>query len=1094
MSEPKSPDVVANPGATVLPEVLSSPGSQPAPAAVVGPAVRGPAFVPFDIANKSDFSKVFGDPFENRIPSLHNGPLAANRYFENDGASVVYFRTLGAGDCKARTTAGTNLGHVNNSGFVVGQEQVNTGTNVIGANPYAGSDRGVLGRSYFLTTLMSESAGSTMFSDVGMTANSAHPILRGILFAPSGVVLSLSSNLEPNNVPTSGGAHGSFGAATDGGANIGTVDLKNGSQSFVLLLNGHTSTSVYPSAVTASFDSQATYEDAISSDIADVLPPNVGPNDSMYFKNVFNRNPYKLQEAGHFLYIDYPVQTNFAHITGSGVVDNTVDFQNREPLALLLTSTLDRNTGTSTNIVTDKIGIPNFENFEDRFSSAFSPFVTSQIIEGTRYDLFRLHAFSSGISGTGLKFTVQNIVPPTNGGFSSFEIALRHWAHADVSVEAPLMSFECNLDPNSDSFIGKKIGDMHEFYDFDAASGEDKTVIIGKYPLTNVYVRVEMSRDFENGNIPSNVVPAGFRGIYHLVTSGTSASGGGSILTGSVGSTSTADTTGIGSEVIKSVVQPPVPFRERISLSHPIFPFNPDSPVMYQPISLFTWGIQYEKKWSPSIPTIELSPTIEDNPLSWFTYIPNFHTEYQNPWVGDNAGEPDVGGTILDADRFNNNLFTLERIAIITGSGDILRPAELADPDEWGAAIYMRNGKLPDTLRKSYPVGSSDKIRFVNPLLDLTDPGSRLHLKFTVPFMGGFDGLNIFDKEAANMTDVAIFRDRSNFGESGRFESTTASFRKAISILSEKSEADMQILTLPGIRHRSVVDHAIESCEDKNDVLFVGDIELYDESAQYITASTQEPHVPQIIKKFAGRGIQSSFSAFYYPDVFIDFDPDGATPPIKVPASTAALGAIAKTDHIAGQAAAPMGYTRGAILDGIDSEMGFLISDRDNLIANNINPIGGDPAGISDGVLPIISQKTALNAGSVLDRVNVRRLMIAIRRQIRNLARNILFSPLNVKTTELFKNQMDDFLNGLVANQQIEDFKIVMSPKYRADASTDAKNNILVNRDRFKGFGGLLNRTTDQELEAKTIRGAVFIKPFASDETIKLDVDESGEE
>ena len=148
MSEPKSPDVVANPGATVLPEVLSSPGSQPAPAAVVGPAVRGPAFVPFDIANKSDFSKVFGDPFENRIPSLHNGPLAANRYFENDGASVVYFRTLGAGDCKARTTAGTNLGHVNNSGFVVGQEQVNTGTNVIGANPYAGSDRGVLGRSY----------------------------------------------------------------------------------------------------------------------------------------------------------------------------------------------------------------------------------------------------------------------------------------------------------------------------------------------------------------------------------------------------------------------------------------------------------------------------------------------------------------------------------------------------------------------------------------------------------------------------------------------------------------------------------------------------------------------------------------------------------------------------------------------------------------------------------------------------------------------------------------------------------------------------------------------------------------------------------
>jgi hypothetical protein len=167
---PTSPDVVGNSLSTQVSNVLQKPGGEVAPAAVVGTAVSGPAFVPFDIANSSDFESVFGT-LENAVDDKHYGMLAANQYFANGGDSVVYFRTLGAGDCKSRLTAGNNPGSVNNAGFVVGQEIINTGTNLIGPNTYAGStatNPGVLGRAYFLVAFMSESAGSTYLSDAGI--------------------------------------------------------------------------------------------------------------------------------------------------------------------------------------------------------------------------------------------------------------------------------------------------------------------------------------------------------------------------------------------------------------------------------------------------------------------------------------------------------------------------------------------------------------------------------------------------------------------------------------------------------------------------------------------------------------------------------------------------------------------------------------------------------------------------------------------------------------------------------------------------------------------------------------------------------------
>ena len=186
---------------------------------MIGTAVRGPAFVPVTVATFQDFVAKFGNTDAEKF-----GPLAMREWFENAGAGT-YVRVLGVGDGKTRTTSGNNQGKVTNAGFVVGDQQVKANGNV-GANPYAfavgtQSDHDGLGRTYFLGAFMSQSAGSTIFEDSGIGfANTAHPIIRGVLMAPSGVILSLSCSFMSasdgdwtprNEVTTLNGLSGTFG-------------------------------------------------------------------------------------------------------------------------------------------------------------------------------------------------------------------------------------------------------------------------------------------------------------------------------------------------------------------------------------------------------------------------------------------------------------------------------------------------------------------------------------------------------------------------------------------------------------------------------------------------------------------------------------------------------------------------------------------------------------------------------------------------------------------------------------------------------------------------------------------------------------------
>ena len=448
---------------------------------------------------------------------------------------------------------------------------------------------------------------------------------------------------------------------------------------------------------------------------------------------------------------------------------------------------------------------------------------------------------------------------------------------------------------------------------------------------------------------------------------------------------------------------------------------------------------------------------------------------------------------MLDADRFNRNLFTLENVAVITGSDTNGRSVLLPDPSEWLAAIYVRNGQKPAGLyRSKNATDFSDKVRFVDPNTDFADKTSRENLSFAVPMQGGFNGLNIFDDEADRMTDVAVFRERFDPNLNGPTQSTTAAYLKSIDILSEKSEADMQLLSIPGIRHKAVTNIAVQSSEEKFNVLFVADVEEFDSAGNYVTSSLQDPDLTQTINNFDGRSLGSSFAAGYFPNVDIDFG-DEAGGILEAPPSVGVLGAIALNDSLAGPYTSPMGYTRGRISGAESTKIDLSEKiDRDRLIAANINPIVSD-TNLLGSICPI-SQKTTLGQVSGFSRVNIRRMMIDVRRRVRNIAREYLFEPANAFTARQFQSDVQSLLASLVVNGAIEDYRVSIDQTSFVGSQQPISNNVQVNVGKFRPLGDLLNQQRSAETELKTIRASVFIQPIQSEEIIQLDIDESVED
>ena len=987
------------------------------PAGVIGTSKKGPAFVPINIGLLSDFQAKFGN-----VDSNHFGPLAVREWLRS-ARSATFLRVLGVGDGLARVETGSKAGSVTNAGFVVGENLPSGAVGKLDSNPYANA-MGQPGRTYLLGCFMSESNGSTFLSDAGLQKGpSAVPLVRGVLMAPSGVIMTLSSSLVGQN--SAAPSSTTIGSTTSGifGTTFGTVNKQNTAQEFVLLLNGHKGLDENnPNFLTASFD----------------------VNSPSYFSNVFNKNPFKIQEKGHCLYAHWDIHSAVAALTGAGVVSASHGagadgsaFGGKtylESAAFIVTSSLARDASSTT--------VPNFESFEDRFSYAKSPWVISQKFGGKPTNLFRFHALDAGADVSSLyKISISNITPSSdpNNRFGSFNVSVRLWADRDSNSKS-VENYTVDLNPASPNYIVKRIGDVHAYYDFDRDEDEQKLVIEGDYQNRSNYVRVEVHPDVVNGYVDETALPMGFRGIAHLVTSGSAILPS---LPANAADSSALNGGVLNLDALKQTTTPPLPFRKKVTDGVIGSQFEKAN-------NSYHWGMQFERVDMPAEPNKLVTPDASLN--SFVKYFPGYATVDMPFLLGDNAGAADTAANgILDSDRFCNNVFSLENIQVVTGSG----AGASANPLQWFNAVYVRNGNISDT----------DSGTRAFKVSDLSSTDNRRYAKFTFALQGGFNGVNIFDEDESKLNNNAVSSDM--IATNGRLLNNgpnVKAYTKAIDIMKNTVNLDVQLLAIPGIRNPIVTDYATVATEERFDALYIMDIEQYTEegidSEYEVRKDSQIVSVSNTVENFVGRSINSSFAAAYFPDVLYKASDNN----VIVPPSVLVLGALSLNDAVGHPWFAPAGFTRGALpTEALETRVKLKEEDLDSLYNERINPLIAFP-GSSSGLNPasglvVWGQKTLQLAASALDRVNVRRLLIEIRRQVRDIAQTIIFEPNKQATLAAFTAAVTPRLQRIQALAGLERFRVII------DSST----------------------TTQQDIELNTIRGKIYVQPTKSIEFVSLD-------
>jgi len=317
-----------------------------------------------------------------------------------------------------------------------------------------------------------------------------------------------------------------------------------------------------------------------------------------------------------------------------------------------------------------------------------------------------------------------------------------------------------------------------------------------------------------------------------------------------------------------------------------------------------------------------------------------------------------------------------------------------------------------------YVSSSATAVQYVDGVYNSTDVLTAGTISgFTMPMYGGFDGADI--TEAEPFVNAFVL----NSGD----ETSNAAYRsikQAIDIVSNPETVDMNLLCVPNLKNETLTSYMISVCRARGDAMAIIDLDGdYEYSWETNDKKESRPlNTSAVIQNLTERAIDDSYGAAYFPYVFV------ASEGIFMPSSIAALGAYGGTEGRSALWFAPAGFNRGGLTEanaGIGVSRTALqlnATDRDDLYTVNINPIATFP---NEGVL-IFGQKTLQVTPSALDRVNVRRLLNYIKKEISRAATRVLFEPNIEATWNNFKGVVDPFLLAIKNAYGLEDAKVVL--------------------------------------------------------------------
>jgi phage tail sheath protein FI len=234
-----------------------------------------------------------------------------------------------------------------------------------------------------------------------------------------------------------------------------------------------------------------------------------------------------------------------------------------------------------------------------------------------------------------------------------------------------------------------------------------------------------------------------------------------------------------------------------------------------------------------------------------------------------------------------------------------------------------------------------------------------------------------------------------------------ADYNAAFNLLANKDEYQFNVLLAPGVTLDNAASATmISTCEGRGDAIAVVDTKLYGNVVS--SAAT------------AAAGQSSNYAATYWP--WIQLFSSALGKAVWAPASTVMGGVFAFNDQVGAEWFAPAGLNRGGVPSVLRAERKLTQNDRDVLYAANVNPLATFPG---EGVV-VFGQKTLQRKATALDRVNVRRLLIALKGYIGQVANNLVFEQNTNVTRNRFLSQVNPYLESVVQRQGLYAYKVVM--------------------------------------------------------------------
>ena len=312
--------------------------------------------------------------------------------------------------------------------------------------------------------------------------------------------------------------------------------------------------------------------------------------------------------------------------------------------------------------------------------------------------------------------------------------------------------------------------------------------------------------------------------------------------------------------------------------------------------------------------------------------------------------------------------------------------------------------------------------------------------QFVVAFQDGFDGMNPATPIYKGSDIIA--GNSQGFNLASSTSSGSVAYSRAIAALSNSDEFDINMIVTPGVirrLHTSTATDVLDMVEQRNDCFYIMDTTAFGDS---ITLAIGE-----------SAAIDSNMAATYYPWVkTVDINTNKL---IAVPPSVLLPAVFAANDRVAAEWFAPAGLNRGGLVGAVSVQNRLTHSERDTLYEGKVNPIAQFPG---QGIV-VFGQKTLQDKPSALDRINIRRLLLTVRKYIASTSRFLIFEQNTATTRNRFLNIANPYLESIQQRQGLYAFRVVM----------DETNN------------------TPDVIDRNILKGSIFLQPTKTAEFIQID-------